>query len=157
LLLLHLLLLVLLVLLLISTAHQWRSLFVVRLPTTSNHGWFLDHSTLSLLLLLLLVVIESLILSSSHVLHFVTFETHLLQIGVLLLMVSVLNVNLGLSFFNLLEVALVSQLWVVLLLGYVLAVNLLLLLLNLKLVHLLSRRLNCHLAATSRDLGAASA
>ena len=118
---------------------------------TSNHGWFLDSSSLTLLLLFLVVV--ELILLSRHVLHFVTFKTHLLQIWIQLL-VSVLNVNLGLSFFDLLEVALISKLRVVLLLNYMLLVNLLLLLLNLNLVLLLlSSRLNCHLTSTSRYLG----
>ena len=61
--------------------------------------------------------------------------------------------NLRLSFFNLLEVALVRKLRIVLLLNYLLMMNLLLLLLLLYLnLMLLNNRLHRHLAATSWDL-----
>jgi hypothetical protein len=108
-------------------------------------------------LLLFLKVIKLILCSSSHLLYFVTLETHLLQIWVLLL-VSVLNMDLRLSLFNLLVIILISNLWVTLLLNYLLLTKLLLLLLDLNLLLMqISNRLNGQSTSTSRNLCATSA
>ena len=124
-----------------------------------NHGSWLasDHWRL----LDTLLIVAKLVLSytsTSHVLNFVAFETHLLQSWVLLL-VTVLNVDLWLGVFNLLVVSLERNLWVSLLLNDLLLSKLLLLLLlnwNLVLM-LILHRLHCHSAPSSRYLSTTSA
>jgi hypothetical protein len=107
------------------------------------------------------LIVAKLVLSntgSSHVLNFVAFETHLLQIWVLLL-VTVLNVDLRLGVLDLLVVSLERNLRVSLLLNdLLLSKLLLLLLLNRNLVLMLILYwLNCHSASSSRYLSTTSA